>query len=271
MIFETFVPKAPLDRFVKIVIFYEGYDPAHRVDRFLPDGNVEIIIDLIDRPQFIYDNDSLVEIQTCNRVWASGVRTEPITIPAGKDASMMVIAFKRGMAYPFFPFPMDEISDSVVDADLIWGEDFLLLREQIAENKYSARKFEVVEEFLLRAYLGRMIVNPCVEYAVSQIVAASDVAMAQLSAKIGYSQKHFISMFKKQVGVTPKSYLRLMRFQQTVATIDAASNPDWSEIALAAGFYDQSHFIRDFKHFSGFTPDDYARRHKNFENYVPVG
>ncbi|MBL8183270.1 MAG: helix-turn-helix transcriptional regulator, partial [Blastocatellia bacterium] len=76
---------------------------------------------------------------------------------------------------------------------------------------------------------------------------------------------------RKQVGVTPKSCLRIMRFQQTVATIDAASNPDWSEIALAAGFYDQSHFIRDFKHFSGFTPDDYKRRHKNFDNYVPVG
>lgn len=253
------------------MIFYEGYDPVHRVDRFLPDGNVEIIIDLLDKPQYIYDNDSLVEIQACNRVWASGVRTEPITIPAGKDASMMIIAFKRGMAYPFFPFPMDEIRDSVVDAELIWGEDFLFLREKIAENKYSPRKFESVEEFLLRAYFSRMVVNPCVEFAISQIVGASNIAMADLTAKIGYSQKHFISMFTKQVGVTPKSYLRIMRFQETVRSIDATLNPDWSEIALAAGFYDQSHFIRDFKHFSGFTPDDYAARQKNFQNYVPVG
>ncbi len=272
MIFETHLPKSPLDRFVQVFIFHEAYNPAHRVDRFLPDGNVEIIIDLNDRPQYIYDNDSLIEIQACNRVWASGVRTRPITIPSGKDSSMMIIAFKRGMAYPFFPFPMDEVSDAVVDADLIWGEDFGLLREQIAENKSSSKKFEIVEDFLIRAYLSRMIVNPCVEYAVNSIIAAPDAtSIGRLTSKIGYSQKHFISMFRKQVGITPKSYLKIMRFQRTVELAERTDVVDWRQVALDAGFFDQAHFIHDFKHFSGFTPDEYLKRKTDQLNYVPVG
>ena len=148
MILQIYIPKSPLNQFVECFIYHESYNPAHLVDRFLPDGNVEIIIDLDDRPKFIYDNYSLKEIQSCQRVWASGVRTEPISIHSGKDSSgMLIISFKRGMAYPFFPFPMNEISDCVVDADLIWGHNFAYLRERILENKTSELKFQIVEDF----------------------------------------------------------------------------------------------------------------------------
>lgn len=253
-------------------IYHEAYSPAHRVDRFLPDGNVEIIIDLHDQPQYIYDNESLKEIQTCRNVWASGVRTEPITIPSGKNSSMLIIVFKRGMAYPFFPFPMNEIADSVVDADLIWGNDFALLREQINEHKQSERKFAIVEEHLVQNYLDRMIVNPCVEYAIGRLVAdPASVTIANLTGKIGYSQKHFISMFTRQIGITPKGYLKLMRFQKTIEMIESTLDLDWPQLALTAGFYDQAHFIHDFKTFSGFTPADYSRRKGELLNYVPVG
>lgn len=272
MIFETYIPKAPLGIFVDRLIFHEAFRPEHSVDRFLPDGNVEIIIDLNDQPQYIYDNQSLKEIQTCHHVWASGVRTEPITIPSGRDSSMMIIAFKRGMAYPFFPFPMSEVSDCVVDADLIWGDDFALLREQISEHKRSPRKFEIVENYLTETHLSRMTVNPCVDYAVREIVERPDsTSMTKLSGKIGYSQKHFISMFSRQVGITPKSYLKIMRFQRTIGRIETAGELDWREVALDCGFFDQAHFINDFRAFSGFTPEDYARRRGRFLNYVPVG
>ena len=70
-----------------------------------PDGNTEIIFDFHDGPQYIYDNETLKEIQACHHVWASGVRTGYISIPSGKQAAMFVISFKKGMAYPFFPCP----------------------------------------------------------------------------------------------------------------------------------------------------------------------
>lgn len=272
MIFRAHIPRFPLDQFIEIIIYYEGVQHAHKVDRFLPNGDTEILIDFQDTPQFIYDNDTLKEIQACNRVWASGFRTEPITIPSGNDAAMMVIAFKKGKAASFFPFPMNEIADSVVDADLVWGTDFGSLRERLLATKDIDQRFRIVEDFLIREFQSQMAINPCVAYAIGKMTERPDaISIARMNAKIGYSQKHFTEMFRRQVGVTPKSYLKIMRFQKAVRTIDASDNIDWGQVSLECGFYDQSHFINDFKHFAGFTPEQYAKIHTNYQNYIPVG
>ena len=270
--FHVHRPRFPLSQFIEVFIYYEGVQHAHAIDRFLPNGNTEILINFHDTPQYIYDNESLKEIQACHHIWASGVRTEPITIPSGHNAAMMVISFKKGMAAPFFPFPMNEISDYVVDADLVWGGDFGDLREAMLATKDIGRRFGMVDEFLLMKFQSKLNLNPCVAYAVDEMTARPDeISIARMNQKIGYSQKHFIDMFRKQVGVTPKAYLRVMRFQKAVQTIDAASSFDWGQISQECGFYDQAHFINDFKHFCGFTPEQYGKIHINYQNYIPVG
>jgi len=272
MIYRIYIPAFPLNQFVDAFVYFERVEHEHAVDRFLPNGDTEILIDFHDTPQFIYDNDTLKEIQACNRVWTSGLRTEPITIPSGNGAAMMVIAFKKGMAAPFFPFPMQEITDSVVDADLVWGNDFVHLREDLLETDDIDRRFRMVEEFLLLSYGSRLEIDPCVAFAVREIVNRPDATnIRKMNDQIGYSHKHFIELFRRSIGVTPKAYLKIMRFQKAIRTIDAAVSMDWSQIAQECGFYDQAHFINDFKHFSGFTPEQYSAIHSNYQNYIPVG
>jgi AraC-like DNA-binding protein len=178
---------------------------------------------------------------------------------------------KKGMAYPFFPFPMDEIVDCVVDADLIWGTTFAYLRERLQEMHDTDLIFKTTEEFLIKNFLGPAALNPCVEFAVSEITRHPDqINLAALSKKIGYSQKHFIGMFKRQVGVTPKSFLKILRFQKAINDIERASAIDWTMLAQDSGFYDQAHFINDFKVFSGFTPEQYLKQKSDMLNYVPI-
>jgi AraC-like DNA-binding protein len=272
MILKTHTPRFPLDRFVDHFIYYEGYNPEHSIDRFLPDGNTEIIIDFDDGPQYIYDNETLKEIQACHHVWASGVRTEYISIPSGKQAAMFVISFKKGMAYPFFPLPMNEMSDRVVDADLLWGSDFAFLRERLLEINEIHLKFQAVEIFLLKHFQGRFVLNPAVEYALAEIIHRPDqINLARMNQNLGYSQKHFISMFKRQVGIAPKAYLKIIRFQKAISEIEERKEVNWTDISQDCGFYDQAHFINDFKFFSGFTPEEYVGRKNGVLNYVPVG
>jgi len=272
MILKTHIPRFPLNRFIDCFIYYEGYHPGHSIDRFLPDGNVEIIIDFDDRPQHIYDNYTLLEIQACRHVWASGVRTEFISIPSGKHAAMFIISFKKGMAYPFFPLPMNEMADRVVDADLLWRDEFALLRERLSETKEIHLKFETTESFLLRKFQSKLAPNAAVEYALAEIIRQPDqVNLARLNQNIGYSQKHFIAMFKRQVGIAPKAYLKIIRFQKAIGEIEQSKEVNWTEISQDCGFYDQAHFINDFKYFSGFTPEEYVRAKNDVLNYVPVG
>lgn len=272
MIYRVHRPVAPLGQFIEAFVYFERVEHSHTVDRFLPNGDTEILIDFHDTPQFIYDNNTLKEIQACHHVWASGLRIEPITIPSGNGAAMMIIAFKKGMSAPFFPFPMEEIRDSVVDADLIWGSAFGLLRERLLDEKDIDRRFALVEDFLIRTFRSKLNTNPCIAFAVNEMIERPDsLSIARMNNKIGYSQKHFAEMFRRSVGVTPKAYSKIMRFQKAIRAIDAADQIDWQRIALDCGFYDQAHFINDFKHFSGFTPEQYSKIHSNYQNYVPVG
>lgn len=272
MIYEVHIPIAPLNEFIEAFIYFERAEHGHTVDRFLPNGDTEILIDLGDAPQYVYDNQTLKEIQACNRVWASGLRTEPITIPSGNGATMMVIAFKKGRSAPFFPFPMDEVRDSVVDADLIWGSGFGDMRERLLAAATGSERFQILEDFLLNEFCGRLAIDPCVAFAVEAMVASPDgLSIGRMNEQIGYSAKHFTQMFRRQIGVTPKAFLKIMRFQKAVRTIDTANEIDWTGIAHDCGFYDQAHFINDFKHFSGFTPEQYSLIRTNYQNYIPVG
>src|SRR5688500_17887960 len=101
MIFETFTPAKPLSDFITHFTYYKYYTPHHSIDRFLPNGNIEIVIDLTNEPKYIYDNVTLKEIQACKIIWISGIRNRFITIPSGKHSEMSIINFAKGMVKPF--------------------------------------------------------------------------------------------------------------------------------------------------------------------------
>src|SRR6266403_1224331 len=162
---QTHIPRSPLNQFIDYFIYFDDYNPGHSIDRFLPDGNTEIIMDFDDAPQYIYDNQTLKEIQACHQVWASGVRTEFISIPSGKETTKLVISFKKGLAAPFFPLPMNELSDRVLDANLLWGDDFTFLRERLFEIREIDLKFVAVEDFLLSRFRSRFVLSSACNYA----------------------------------------------------------------------------------------------------------
>ena len=109
-------------------------------------------------------------------------------------------------------------------------------------------------------------------YAVKKILSTPhQLTIKALSDKIGYSQKHFIHQFSSHVGLTPKGFLKVMRFQKGIKEIEIQREADWSRIAHESGFYDQSHFINEFKLFSGCTPSEYLRLKTENLNYLAVG
>jgi AraC-like DNA-binding protein len=275
MITQVHSPAFPLHEFVNHFIYYEGFNPVHSMDRFLPDGNAEFIIELTDNAKHIYDNETLTELQSFRHAWVSGVRTQPITIPSGRDSRMLIVAFKKGKAHPFYDFPMSELANLVVDADIVFGKKLHELREQLLNTPSIPQMFLLVEHFLLQQAGDSLHANTpskCIEYAVSKIVNQPNiVGFQQVSRQIGYSQKHFIDLFKKQVGVPPKQFLKLMRFQKAIQEIENNKSIQWINIATESGFYDQAHFINDFKDFSGFTPSEYIKRKAETPNYIPVG
>ena len=271
MISKIYIPKYPLNQFINNFYYYTGYNPEHSVDRFLPDGNVQIIFDLTDYPKYIYDNNTLKEIQSCKNVWFSGFRTEPITIPSGKENEMLIVQFHKGKASPFLCEPMHAITDYVVDAELVIKNSILDLREKLKNAKTIEQKFLILEKNLLKHFRKNLEENPFVDYVTSKILTKPNkISLKEISRIAGYSQKHIIKIFKDHVGVTPKEFLKVIRFQKAIEEIEQQKNINWAGLASDCGFYDQSHFISDFKTFSGFTPTEYVNLRGDFLNYIPI-
>jgi AraC-like DNA-binding protein len=91
-----------------------------------------------------------------------------------------------------------------------------------------------------------------------------------VAKRVGLSQRRFIQVFTAQVGLTPKLFCRVLRFQHVREVVVQASTLNWAQLALSCGYYDQSHLIHDFQEFSGLRPTDYLCQgiNKLFPNVV---
>ena len=87
---------------------------------------------------------------------------------------------------------------------------------------------------------------------------------------MGISHKHFIAQFRAVVGLTPKRFCRIRRFQQVLAEVEARQAVKWADLACACGYYDQAHFVHDFQGFSGLNPSAYLTQRGEYLNFVPM-
>jgi methylphosphotriester-DNA--protein-cysteine methyltransferase len=139
------------------------------------------------------------------------------------------------------------------------------LRECLCEAETPVERFELLQE----ALLGRLRRGAEQHYAVSaalEMFGTNQIGptVREAAKYLGLSQRRFIQVFKAEVGITPKLFSRIQRFQQTRSFIEQNPSPNWASLALDLGYFDQSHFIREFLEFSGLSPTDYLNRQKSF-------
>lgn len=272
MIYEIHQPAFPLNQYVERFVYYKDYQPQHSLERFLPDGYTYVVFDFTEHPKYIFDNHTFKEIQSCRNVWFSGIREKYITISAGLNSEMFIIYFQKGKSYPFVEMPMHELTDCVLDGELVMSPEILNMRESLLSCQSCRQMFLFAEQYLTTTFRAQLVANPCVDYAVELILQQpQQISLRQLSAKVGYSQKHFIKIFKEHVGLAPKGFLKIIRFQKAMEAIENDQQLNWTDLALDCGYYDQAHFINDFKEFSGFTPAQLRQAKSDFSNYIPVG
>ena len=271
MLLKLHFPSLPLSEFVELFTFYEDYAPSHLVERVLPEGVVEIIVDLTEEPKWIHDNATLKHSQSYRRAWVSGMRSKFISIGVAGRSAMFIIRFKPGKAYPFLQMPVREVDNMVIGYDSVMNGEFTDFRCALIEAPTPVAKFALAERFILHRMRNHLDINPAIDYMVDRFIANPCTAtIAEIVHRTGYSHKHLLSLFGKYVGLSPKEFLRVLKFQQTIQRIEKMKRVDWVQLAHDCGYYDQSHFINDFKEFSGFSPSEYMGRKYDFVNYVPV-
>src|SRR6185436_4371504 len=226
-------------QFVENIWFVAGNHPEHTREKLLPDGAIELIIDLDPVPKKLFDDEHSDRFRSCKKAWISGERTRYIIIGSG-NTCMIGIRFRPGGAYPFFNFPISELNDSVIDLDLILGRLVDEIRDQLLELETPEERFVRLESFLLTHARRSLEANRLIAFAVHQLQHSPQfLAIRDLANTIGITQKHLISQFEKVVGLRPKTFARVCKFQKVVNLLEQQKEFAWVDIASECGYYDQ--------------------------------
>jgi transcriptional regulator GlxA family with amidase domain len=179
----------------------------------------------------------------------------------------MAVHFKPGGAFPFLGPAADELLDSHASLQDIWGQAALEIRERVAAEHTPASRFQILQGALLSHLVPRRELHPSVVSALDYFRRnPSRTVVGKLARDVGLSKRRFIDVFNSQVGIKPKLFSRIRRFQRVLEQVRHLPLVDWAQLALEHGFFDQSHLIRDFVTFSGLSPADYLRRLDDLRN-----
>jgi AraC-like DNA-binding protein len=268
MIFRTHTSAPPLSDFVALMWFSEGYTAPHALERVLPTGDMSLIINLHEDRTRVYHADNVKKCRTMNGAIVVGAYSNFTVIDTEEQRCTFGVVFKPGGAFPFFKLPVGELQNTEASLDNFWGAEAGWLREQLLAAKTPEARFSLCEGALLRRIVKPLERHPAVRFAVENFQKRPHRKIATVTDQIGLSERRFIQVFADQVGLTPKLFCRVQRFQKVLGHIWRCQDIDWTQIALSCGYFDQAHFIHDFRAFSGINPSSYVVNKTQFQNHV---
>jgi AraC-like DNA-binding protein len=238
--------RPPLSSYADLLWLAEGYAQPHSCERLLPTGNMDMVLSL--------DGER-------GRDTVSGAQSHFTILDTSRPLSLIGVRFRAGGGFPFFGVPAGELHNLCVPLDALWGTAAAQLREQLHEARTAAARFDILEQVLLQRLRAGRLRSPVVRYAIGRFKdPTQDTSVAAVVERTGFSQRHFIATFRDEVGLTPKVFARITRFRRVIDSLRDSSNVDWSALALECGYFDQAHFIHDFRDFAGISPSVYLQR-----------
>ena len=200
------------------------------------------------------------------RLTVSGVGRDRFTYAYQGVGGVFGIKFRPGGFLPFLGGPLSDITDAVLPAEQLWGPPATALAERMTDATGLDHRVALVEAFLRERWPEP---DPQVAF-VQRIVAAllHDRTIARVedvTEMFGVNPRTLQRLFQRYVGVSPKWVLRRYRLHEAAAVLARERDRPWAEVAAELGYFDQSHFIRDFTAAIGMTPGAYAQACRQME------
>ena len=237
-------------------------------EHVLPTGGVHIVFRLAGPGLRIFDGpDDRVGRCMGTRI-VGGARSAYYVRDVSEPAWSVGAELLPGAASLLLGAPADEFAERHTPLEDLWGRDALEAQERLAEAGTAERRLALAES-IFAARLPRMRgIHPAIADALARFEAGTDVRA--LVDRSGFSHRRFLTLFRAAVGLAPKRYARIVRFRAALTRVAMGGAPRWADLALAAGYSDQSHFNREFRDFAGVTPGHYRDLAPVEAHHVPV-
>jgi AraC-like DNA-binding protein len=220
---------------------------------------VELVIDLNEDNIPLFELCSQVQCGSTKGARICGVHSKGFIITKSQNCSVLGVHFKPGGSAAFFAIPTGELHNQIISLEELWKEDAREIRDRLRSKLMIEAWFQTLEQFLLT------VMQPpdrhrVVDFALCEFERLPNSPVSAVTDQIGLSTRHFNKLFRDRVGLTPKLYCRIRRFQQVLRFIEGKKQLDWVDVAFTWGYFDQAHLIHDFQTFAHCTPTEYVTK-----------
>ncbi|HVU54490.1 MAG TPA: AraC family transcriptional regulator [Puia sp.] len=260
MKYAEIIPGEQLRPYIQCYYTFESEADVELDDTVFPGGHMEIIFNLGEGSWKFSVNEVF---HTTPQVELWGKLTQPLPIRSVGRNSMLGIRFYAHSAACFLDEEMWEFNDRVNDLRDLLGAPVRELHARLKGTARLADRIQLIEAFLLKrlALKARKLNNTHIDMIgqiVKELQLNDETAHVEaIATRYRISSRYLRKLFLQYTGVTPKLYNKIHRFQHSLQLI-SGSDSSLTSIAYEAGYADQSHFIRDFRSFTGFSPSSYS-------------
>ena len=183
-----------------------------------------------------------------------GPQLTPVTLDLGRDHQAVVVNLKPAGMYRLLGIPMAELLDRDYDARLVMGREIDELLDRLQETCSPPARNDLVQRYLLGKLPRLKPALPFDRAILQQVHASGNLPIERVAAQACLSVRQLERQAHERLGMSPKLYSRMIRFSHAYKHKESTPHTTWTEIAHRCGYFDQMHFIRDFKFFAGYTP-----------------
>ncbi len=240
-------------------------------EHVLPTGQMHLVFRLSGAPLRLFDGPDDLAGRAIGCAVVGGARRGHYVRDVSRPGASVGAQLRPGAAELLFHASAEELAERHTPLEELWGHgaDEALARLQEAHGDGSApgRTLAAFEELLLARLPRVRALHPAVAHALADEGATDDVAA--LVRASGVSHRHFVAVFRRATGLSPKTFTQVRRFQRALERASRSAD-GWAEIAFACGYSDQAHLQREFLRFAGVTPGAWRRAAPAQPNHVRI-
>lgn len=259
MNYQTFQPKEELNSLVKCYWTLESSVATSEIQTIVPDGCMEMIFHYGDLyEQYTEKENSLIQ----PRCFVMGQLTRPLEIKPTGTTGIFSVRFHPNGFLPFASTPIKSMENTAVPLEKLFGLEGLKVEKEILEANSTEDRIARIEAFLINRLIETESIDGIVKSIVETILTANgQLSINALSKQTNINRRQLERKFSTAIGLSPKQLSKTIRLQATLKMLLNKNFTSLTALAHENDYYDQAHFIKDFKELTGFTPKEFYGKH----------
>lgn len=237
-------------------------------EHVLPTGGMHLVFRLGEAPLRLFNDIDDASGFTIGHTVVGGARSKFYVRDVSTPSCSVGAQLYPGVAEILFGATADELSECHTSLEDLWGVTASVARERLLEAGGPQQQLAVFEDLLAARLPAVRGLHPAVAQAIGQFATTNNIH--EVVKQSGYSHRHFIALFRRAVGLPPKAYCRILRFQEVLDRIARGETVSWADLAMDCGYSDQAHFNREFREFAGISPEAYRKLSPVFAHHISI-